>query len=503
MRLAQGITGVMLLSLAVICGIVLSRPSSDSEAKAVETPQQRANADNQVPPPAQNEGAFEVLKNNYAPYCVPGDELAFPMKVWALSASQYQFWRGSRDLYFEWCRGSDHGADWLADKGSYVINHGDLHLGNIGRYAKNGDFGSTSFGAVDFDETARLPFQIELLQGLITLRLAARENNIELGGRREELARVMFDAYRKAIASNKSTLEIISDEHSMGKFIEQAQKPTYEKTLLKFTDESGHFLRYVHTKKSERKQGMTPKEILREAIDKKEDMARGIAQALQNSEAARAAFRYSDVETIRRSIKDVALRTRLESVGSQGLKKYLVLLNKPLKGLEMDVVMYVKQEIPSAAERAGAIPMDSRSAGRRCSEDMNVLTNPTAYMNSWCDIGKESYWVTLKDPWGEDLEVNMVRDYAKLTEFAKMWGSVAGAMHRQQGNAAAIMDRLKKPELFEQLRHRSTLYLAELDRQYHDFIHDPRARAEAAKAQVKIDEAEADARRRGDKENDD
>ena len=440
--------------------------------------------------------AFDILKANYAPYCVANDDLAFPMKIWALSADQYAFWRGSRDLYFTWCRGTDHGADWLADKGSYVVNHGDLHLGNIGRYAKNGAFGSISFGAVDFDDTARLPFQIELLQGLITLRLAARENNIELGGRREELARAMFDSYRSAVTSNKTTLELISDERGIGKFIEQAQKHSYEKTLLKFTDDAGHFLKYVHTKRS-LQQGPAPKEILRPARERTDDMARGIAQALQNSKAAQAAFRYSDVETIRRSIKDVALRTRLESVGSQGLKKYLVLLDKPLKGLDMDVVMYIKQEIPSAAERAGAIPMDPRSPGQRCSEDMNVLTNPTAYLNSWCDIGKESYWVTLKDPWSEDLELSMVRDYAKLIEFARTWGSVAGAMHRQQGHAAAILERLKKPELFEQLRHRSTLYMAELDRQYQDFLHDPRARADAARAQKKIDAAESDAHERG------
>lgn len=457
-------------------------------------------ADVSAPPTSQR--AFDILNRDYAPWCTPGDDLAFPMKIWALSANQYQFWRGSRDLYFTWCKAPDHGGDWLADKGSYVVNHGDLHLGNIGRYAKNGAFGSTSFGAVDFDETARLPFQIELLQGMISFRLAARQNKIELGGRREELARILFDSYRAALASERSTLELVSDEHSIGKFIEQAQKHGYDKTLVKFTDDTGHFLKYVQTKHS-MSNGPAPKEILREAIDRKDDMARGIAQALQNSPAAKAAFRYSDVDTIRQSIKDVAFRTNLQSVGSQGLKKYLVLLKKPLKGLDMDVVMYIKQEVPSAAERAGAVPMDPRPPGQRCSEDMNILTNPTAYMNSWCNIGKESYWITLKDPWSEDLEVDMVQNYGKLAEFARMWGAVAGAMHRQQGGGGAILQRLNKPELFEQLRHRSTLYLAELDRQYHDFIHDPRARALAAKAQLKINEAEEDAKKHGSKEDDD
>jgi len=159
----------------------------------------------------------------------------------------------------------------------------------------------------------------------------------------------------------------------------------------------------------------------------------------------------------------------------------------------MDVVMYVKQEIPSAAERSGAIPMDPRSPGRRCSEDMERLTNPTAYLNAWCDIDGESYWVTFKEPWSDDLEPDMAKDYPSLLMLARVWGSVAGTMHRGTGERAAILERLDGPVLFDQLRHRSTLYMAELDREYADFSEDPRARAEVAKAQRRIDAAKIDA----------
>ncbi|HEY7115057.1 MAG TPA: DUF2252 family protein [Tepidisphaeraceae bacterium] len=434
---------------------------------------------------------YDVLRHNYAPYCTPGDDLAFPMKIWGLAKDQHTFWRGSRDLLFTWVK--NHARDWLDDKDAYLVTHGDLHLGNIGTYVREGQLGATSFGPVDFDDTAHLPFQVELLQGLITIRLSARQNDIDLSGpRREEIAHALYDSYRKAIASDKSTHDLVSDERQITKFIDQAQKHTYDKTLGKFTDDTGHFLRYVQTRHAQEK-GLVPKEILRPAMDRADDMAKSLAQAIERSPAARAAFRYSDVATMRHSIKDVVLRTRLESVGSQGLKKYLVLLDKPLKGLDMDVVMYVKQEIPSAAERAGAIPMDPRSPGQRCAEDMDVLTNPSAYLNCWCDIGKESYWVSFKEPWSDEIELENVRNYPKLLEMTRVWGSVAGAMHRQQGSAiaAAILQRLNRPELFDQLRHRSTLYMATLDREYADFMSDPRARAEAAKAQAKLDAAKA------------
>jgi uncharacterized protein (DUF2252 family) len=433
--------------------------------------------------------AYDVLVRHYAPYCEAGDDLAFPMKVWGLSKDQHTFWRGSRELYFAWCR--THARDWLDDRGAYVLAHGDLHLGNIGAYPSAGQLGATSFGPVDFDETARMPFQVELLQGLIAIRLSARENGIDLSGRREELAREMLGAYRAAIVSGKTTRELVSAERQIGKFIDQAQKHSYDKTLGRFTD-NGQFLRYVQSKKSQ-SQGLAPKEILRPAMDRADDLAQGLAEAIGRSPAAREAFRYADAGTIRQSMKDVSLRTRLESVGSQGLKKYLVLLERPLRGMDVDVVLYLKQEIPAAAERAGAIPMDPRPPGRRCSEDMDQLTNPTAYLNAWCDVGNESYWVTFKEPWSEEIESEMAKDYPSLRMLARVWGSVAGAMHRANGDPAAILERLDRPGVFDQIRHRSTLYMAELDRQYDDFTHDSRARAEAAKAQRRIDAAKVDA----------
>jgi uncharacterized protein (DUF2252 family) len=486
------ISASLMISILAIASFWLL-PVSGGERPHAAASAARAGGDPGYSAPTADGHTLDVLLHNYAPYCTPGDDLAFPMKVWALSENKFLFWRGSRDLYFAWC--AQHARDWFDDKAAYVVNHGDLHLNNIGTYVKRGDLGATSFGPVDFDETARLPFQIELLQGLIMLRLTARENNIDLGGRREDLARAMFESYRSAVASDKTTVELVSEEKQMGKFIEQVQKHSYDRTLEKFTDGKGHFVPHVRTKHWQQD---APKEILRPAKDRADDMARGLAQAIANSPAAKAAFRYSDVETIRNSIKDVVLRTRLESVGSQGLKKYLVLLDKPLKGIDMDVVMYLKQEIPAAAERAGAIPMDPRSPGQRCSEDMNVLTNPTAYLNSWCDIstpgGKESYWVTFKEPWSEEIEPQTLRNYSKLQEAAEVWGAVAGTMHRIQGKAQqqAILERLVKPKLFDDLRHLSNLYTVELDRQYDDFMRDPRARAEAAKAKEQLDAAKVD-----------
>ena len=65
------------------------------------------------------------------------------------------------------------GRAWLADRDAYVTQQGDQHLGNIGTYLAAGEFGTLGFGMVDFDDSQTLPFQFELLQGVISLRLAA------------------------------------------------------------------------------------------------------------------------------------------------------------------------------------------------------------------------------------------------------------------------------------------------------------------------------------------
>jgi uncharacterized protein (DUF2252 family) len=441
-------------------------------------------------PARADERAFDILQSGYGQFTTPDDPHSFPMKVWAVSQDQFAFWRGGRDVFFRWVK--DNCENWLADKEAYVLNHGDLHLGNIGSYAREGRLGATSFGMTDFDDTARLPFQIELLQGLISLRLAARENDIQLNGaRRDELARTMFDAYRAALMSEKSTSELVAGEQRIGRFTDQTQKDAYDAILEKFTDGRGKFKSIVTSPKDK------AKEILRPAMDRADALAKGIAQGLANSPEAAALFNFTDENSIRKSIKDVAARTRLESVGSQGLKKYLVLLERPLKGLSMDVILYVKQEIPAAAERAGAIPRDPRSPGRRSSEDMEVLINPEAYLNTWCDIGGESYWVTFKEPWSEEIDIARIKNFDDLRKMAEVWGKVVGVAHRHLGRAAAIRQRLDEG-LLAVLRHRSTSYMAELDRQYFDFTTDPRTKAQVAKAQPIVDAAKQDSQARAE-----
>ena len=141
-----------------------------------------------------------------------------------------------------------------------------------------------------------------------------------------------------------------------------------------------------------------------------------------------------------------------------------------------------------------ASPADPRSPGRRCSEDMEALTNPTAYLNTWCDVGDESYWVSFKEPWSEELDSAKVKGYNDLLAHARVWGKVAGAMHRLGTDPALIEARLAEPRLFNQLFSRATQYMEVLYQQHQAFAGDPRTTELAGRAQARIDEAFAKAR---------
>ncbi len=414
---------------------------------------------------------YDVIEKAYAPYMDPADPLAFPMKVRSLSENPYTFWRGSKDLFFIWCK--THAGDWLADREAYLPNHGDLHLGNIGSYASFDGLGMLAFGMVDFDDSAELPFQSEILQGVITLHLIARQNGIELtDARRKELSRVLREAYHTAVNSRRNTTDLLADEPMVREMLARKNRP-YAETLADYT-EAGRFKSIVRTKKGKLREIFRP-------VKNRETFARAIAEAVANSPEMAEVFRHSDVTEIQKSIRDIGQRTRLGSSGSQGLKKYFVLMDSPLRDMKGDAILYLKQEIPAAAERSGFVSPDPRPAGQRAAEHMLKLTDPIPYLNSWCSIGNESYWVTFKEPWSDEIDYEETRTFEELLRMGALWATVAGATHREEGRFNAILPRLTD-ELMATIDQRAEAYGAQLEKDFAAFRDDERVKEKTSAA---------------------
>ncbi len=419
---------------------------------------------------------YDAIRRSYAPYMTPDDPLSLPMKVKAVAQDPYTFWRGTKDLYYAWC--AHNAADWISDKPSYLPTHGDLHLGNIGAYACEGAFGRIAFGMIDFDESATLPFQLELLQGQITLELTAHRNRVDLTKKnRPTLLRAMLEGYSEALRSRQNATALLKDDPQV-KRLSSGSKKSYDDELEHYTA-GGKFRAAVLSKKGE------VRDLQRPCPDRSDEFARLIAQALSRSDSARALFAHPDAQSLRKGMKDVVLRTRLGSSGSQGLQKYLLLMDRPLVGVDHDVILYLKREIPSAAIRSGLLPADPREPGERYASDVDRLTEPHPFLNLWCAQGKESFHLTIKDPWSAELGPDGVDGFDSLLRTARLWGVVAGAAHRNAGNPQLILAKLT-PQLSEELLTRGDQYIEHLNQTFAQFSADDRVRKDIDSADAAI-----------------
>jgi hypothetical protein len=255
----------------------------------------------------------------------------------------------------------------------------------------------------------------------------------------------------------------------VAKLLSPRRTPDYANELGRYTRD-GRFVPAVVTRKGD------VKDILRPARDRAGEFADALARAAARSPHLRSRLRHHDAAAIRGAIKDVALRTRPASSGSQGLEKYFVLMNRPLKDVEHDAILYFKQQVATAPERAGLIPPDPRDPGRRCTEDIELVSRPDHYLSDYVELGGKSYWVTVREPWTDELDPEDIKNYDNLLAYARIWGTATGSCHWLPDQRRVIAERTT-PDLKVNLRRLSAAYVTELDRQYQAFVADPRVPA--------------------------
>jgi hypothetical protein len=342
---------------------------------------------------------------------------------------------------------------------------------------------------VDFDDSHRLPFPFELLQGVITLRLAAEDAQVVLDdARTNRLIDTMLREYAaasRAAAEGKTAMDQLRDDPTVSRLTASRGKRHYVKELEDYTETGSRLIGVRASRKGQVRDILRP--LPPQVVA---DLGDAIADAVLRDPEQAALFRLKTAAEFRAAVQDAALRTRVGSAGSQGLRKYFVLIDKPLARVDHDVIVYVKQEIPTAAERAGLIPPDGRDPGRRCAEDMAVLSRPEPYFNGWCRMGKESYWVTVREPWSDELDAKDVESYDDLLWAARAWAIAAGASHWEKGQAAMIAAR-SDTKLAAELRRLSDEYVKQLDADHARLTADPRAKALVARAEEALEKTRA------------
>ncbi len=465
--------------LAVCIGMACDRKSHSNGGGMASS----KGSDPAVEPSPTGNGPFDILARTYKPYTTATDDLGFPMKVRNLSSNAYRFWRGSKELFYEWCK--THTQDWLADQDAYLRIHGDLHPGNMGLYISEGKFGHhVAFGAVDFDDSSRLPFQLELLEGTITFELLAKHRALKLDKLQvDQVITEMLASYRTALDSDQTPTQLLEEDRWVGKMLKDARKRDYAHEMDKYVQKE----KFVGTI-SEKNGKM--KEILR-PLKGRTEFAETITEALTHTPDAKDLFKDADIR--KKDVEDMVRRTQLESAGSEGLHKYLILLSNK-KSPEGKLILYLKEQIPTSAERVGLIPKDTRPPGERSSDDMDHLSRPPAYFNTWCTWNDGSYRLSIKEPWTETLDAADIDTMEDLKHLARIWGTVAGSAHRQ---GPEVVERVKArltPELSRQLRELGMTYSKKAAEDSRQFDADPRTRALIIKAEAALDDLKSKAR---------
>lgn len=402
------------------------------------------------------EDSFGVMERVYAPLCEEG-EFGWGMKVRSVLAggegagAEAKFSTGTRELFFRWATSAC--VDWRGDAGGYVQSHGDVHFGNVGSYVTDLKTGAVGVGLIDFDETVALPFEMDLLQAAVTLRLAGEKDGLKMD---EKMARrgvrALLAGYVEAMESGESATELLREDGRVGRLLEVDGRKTPGDAAEEFVERAGEatFRTEVRNKKGELK------DILRATLRERTAAGRfsratlgaAIMRAAKTSPGLARAIAFQTPEEVAGAIGDAALRTHVTSGGSQGMLKVMVYVKGAIKvaGGRSDAVFYFKEEAASAAQRGGFVSggVAGQSGGSRVVGGMGLMCRPEADGVGWCEMADgavmRSFVVDVRTPWEGEVKVK-VSDKDELEWAGRYLGICVGAAHT---NAAGGVEGAKR-----------------------------------------------------------
>lgn len=419
------------------------------------------------------------------------DPRSLAFKVRSLIRDEYSYFRGMAPSFYE--AASAPAAEWLAQESNHVLLHGDIHIGNIGTYQGPGHAGKDiHFSVVDLDEVFEGPFQLDLLRALTALRFGWQSVSGEVPW--EQAARELCAGYEATLSGEKNSDSVL--QHSAVKgLLSKAARNQARPHLARYVDD-GTPSRF----RSARIKGGAAKDLLDPLPQNERDAVHAALWTyLQNGcdSKTREAFRFASEPELRDSVVEIVRWTRVDSSGSQGVHKYLVLLRRPLKTEEDDLILELKEEPIPAAARAGLIQATA-GAGRaeQVAQAYRFMLNPPPRLVGFTSMGERGFLVRTKDPWAEELEPTEFGRPGKESAFvaARLMGEVLGAAHRnvllqrrQQDRIEFIRSQMK--DLPAQLSQLSQSVQQILRAEYQALKADPAAKTLADRADSLIQAA--------------
>lgn len=416
------------------------------------------------------------------------DPRSLAFKVRSLIRDEYSYFRGMAPSFYQ--AASAPAAEWMAQESNHVLLHGDIHIGNIGTYQGPGHAGKDiHFGVVDLDEVIEGPFQLDLLRAMTAIRFGWQSDSGEVPW--QQTARELCAGYEATLSGATNSDSVLQHPAVKG-LLSKAARNQARPYVARYMEE-GAPPRF----RSARIKGGLAKDLLDPLLqDERDAVQTALWNYLQNGcdSKTREEFRFASEPELRDSVVDIVRWTRVESSGSQGVHKYLVLLRRPLKTEEGDLILELKEEpIPSAA-RAGLIQATAGTArAEQVANAGRLMLNPAPRLVGFTSIGERGFLVRTKDPWAEELEPTDFGRPGKESALmaARLMGEVLGIAHRnvlinrnQPQRIESI--RAQSRELPTQLSQLSETVEKRLRKEYTALKADPAARALVDRAEMII-----------------
>jgi RNA polymerase sigma factor (sigma-70 family) len=398
-------------------------------------------------PFGQNAPVYDRIQQAYN-FGEHGDPtVAFSWHSAALQASPVAFWRGSQPLFFAWCK--ENTEDWLADSASYLVCAANPEVEDAGR----------SSAYFQLNNSASLPLQIELLQGLISVRIAALNRTLAQDSvDQEKLTSVFCDTFRQSMLTD----DTVVDDSDALKF----KSAEIQADLNEYIDSGNHLRSLVRGRRRKLI------DVLRPSPFSTEQLADGIQSAMQMNDRLSSLLSSFKDQSGRLVIKDARLCYHVDSVVTHNQQEILVLLRNPGNG-SCSLIEF-KQIAPSTAELTGITEPDPRQPAQRAAENAELLSRGTGFPVSWCQLQGASFTVRLHVPnfqlSDDEFDSDGRQDAVSL---AKFWGSRIGATHRGSPDRQRFAQMIA-PDLQQLLVKRSNAYFDQLRSDLESFHSDPR-----------------------------
>lgn len=346
------------------------------------------------------------------------DSADLATKMSAMANSPFLFYRGTAHIFYQ-DMATLPASLYTSVQTGYTWLGGDTHIGNFGSVRDSS--GTQVFAAGDFDEGYLGQFVWDLRRLAISMILAGRENGIADADITTAI-NTMAGAYLDKMDTFKGASDELSFQLKSGNTSDAVQdtisagaSDSRSSLLSKYTQLSGSARVFQTTSQLQPVSAATYTALVN-------SMGAYVSSIAASKQYAASYY----------TVKDI--RQKLGSgVGSLGKLRYYLLLEGPSSSTSDDVIVEMKQSVPSAvaAVNNGRLPASSYgyNEGNRVARTLKAQLINADVLTGYTSASGMAFFVHEKSPWQQDFDSTALSTAGKLNTAATYFGQALASAH--------------------------------------------------------------------------